>query len=61
LSLQLLLDYLFSLLFLHALLNEVKELILVGLDLSLLLFDCLNFVRKGLLDLLRLTPLIGEL
>jgi hypothetical protein len=61
LSLQLDLDCLLSLLLLHAFLNEIKQLIFVSLNLSLLFLHLIDLISKLLLHLLSLKSLVGQL
>ena len=59
LSLQLDLDCLLSLLLLHAFLNEIKQLIFVSLNLSLLFLHLIDLICELFLHLLSLKSLVG--
>ncbi len=61
LRLQLCLDGLFCLLFLDAFFHEIKQLILIGLDLPLLFFDLVDLFAQLLLHLLGLKSGFGQL
>jgi hypothetical protein len=61
LSLQLNLDRFLCLLLLHTFLYEIKQLIFVSLNLSLLFLNLIDLICELLLHLLSLKSLIGEL